>query len=175
MMVYRLDRFGRGGDHRPFNEAGFPAVRITEANENYNRQHQDVRTENGIAYGDVVERVDFAYAAKMTALNVVTLASLASAPPFPTGVTIEGAVSPSTTLKWKRAVGPAADNLAGYRIYWRLTDAPQWTSSRYVGDVSEYRLENVVIDNYAFGVASVSKDGAESPAVYPGASGSFGD
>jgi Zn-dependent M28 family amino/carboxypeptidase len=83
MMIYRLDRFGRGGHHRPFNEAGMPGVRIMETNENYSRQHQDIRTENGIEYGDVIEGVDFDYARKLTALNVVTLASMAGAPPFP--------------------------------------------------------------------------------------------
>lgn len=175
MMVYRLDRFGRGGHHRPFNEAGMPGVRIMETHENYNRQHQDLRTENGVAYGDVIDGVDFDYAAKLTALNAVSLAGLASAPPFPANVAIEGAVSPSTTLKWARPEGKAAKNLAGYRIYWRLTDAPQWTNSRYVGDVAEYTLKNIVIDNYYFGVASVSKDGAESPVVFPGPMGSFGE
>jgi hypothetical protein len=175
MMVYRLDRFGRGGHHRPFNEAGMPGVRIMETHENYNRQHQDLRTENGVAYGDVIEGVDFEYAAKLTALNAVSLAGLASAPPFPANVTIEGAVAPSTTLKWTRPKGKTARNLAGYRIYWRLTDAPQWTHSVYVGDVAEYTLENIVIDNYYFGVASVSKDGAESPVVFPGPMGSFGE
>lgn len=175
MMVYRLDRFGRGGHHRPFNEAGMPGVRIMETHENYDRQHQDLRTENGIAYGDVIEGVNFDYAAKLTALNAVSLAGMASAPPFPSNVTIEGAVSPSTTLKWTRPEGKAAKNLAGYRVYWRLTDAPQWTNSVYVGDVGEYTLKNIVIDNYYFGVASVSKDGAESPVVFPGAMGSFGE
>jgi hypothetical protein len=175
MMVYRLDRFGRGGDHSAFNDLGFPGVRITEANEHYDRQHQDLRVEDGRAYGDVIEGVDFDYAAKLTALNVVALAALASAPPFPSGVTIEGAVRPSTTLRWTRPEGPAAENLAGYRIYWRLTTDPQWTWSRYVGDVTEHTLENIVVDNYAFGVASVAKDGAESPAVFPGPAGSFGE
>ncbi|MCB9954413.1 MAG: M28 family peptidase [Caulobacterales bacterium] len=175
MMVYRLDRFSRGGHHRPFNEAGMPGVRIMETHENYNRQHQDLRTENGIAYGDVIEGVNFDYARKLTALNVVTLAGLASAPPFPAEVTIDGAVSPSTHLKWKKATGKAAKNLAGYRVYWRLTDAPQWTHSLDVGLVDEATLENVVIDNYYFGVASVAKDGTESPVVFPGPMGSFGD
>lgn len=175
MMVYRLDRFRRGGHHRPFNEVGFPGVRIMETHEQYNRQHQDLREENSIAYGDVIEGVNFDYARKLTSLNVVTLASLAAAPPIPSGVEIEGAVQPSTTLKWNRPEGRAARNLAGYRIYWRLTDAPQWTYSRYVGDVTETTLENIVIDNFLFGVASVSKDGAESPVVFPGPAGSFGD
>jgi len=174
MMVYRLDRFGRGGHHRPFNEAGMPGVRIMETHEDYNRQHQDIRVEDGIEYGDVLEAVDFDYAAKLTALNIATLAQLAGAPPFPADVTISGAVRPSTTLSWARPEGEPAANLMGYRVYWRLTDAPQWTHSRYVGDVTEFTLENVVIDNYYFGVSSVAPDGSESPVVFPGPAGSFG-
>ncbi len=175
MMVYRLDRFGRGGHHRPFNAVGIPGVRIMETNENYHRQHQDLRTEDGITYGDTIDGVDFDYAAKLTGLNIVTLASMALAPPFPADVEIEGAVQPSTTLKWTQARGAEAANLAGYRLYWRLTTESQWTSSRYVGNVNEHTLENIVIDNYLFGVASVAKNGAESPVVFPGAAGSFGD
>lgn len=174
MMVYRLDRFGRGGHHRPFNDLGYPAVRVMEANENYNRQHQDLRTEDGIAYGDVIEGVDFGYVAKLTALNAVSLAGMASAPPPPADVSIEGAVTADTTLKWTRAPKAQAPGLAGYRIYWRLTTEPQWTHSLYVGDVAQHTLKNVVIDNYFFGVAAVGKDGSESPVVFPGAAGSFG-
>ncbi len=175
MMVYRLDRFGRGGHHRPFNEKGMPAVRIMEAHENYVRQHQNVRVENGVRYGDTIEGVDFDYAAKLTALDVVTLATLAAAPPFPAEVKIHGAVSPDTTLSWKLPRGKAAENLAGYRIYWRLTDQPQWQWSRWVGRTDRFTLKNIVIDNYFFGVASVSKDGFESPVVFPGPAGSFGE
>ena len=175
MMVYRLDRFRRGGHHRPFNAVGIPGVRIMETHENYNRQHQDLRSENGIDYGDVISGVNFDYARKLTSLNVVALAAMAAAPPFPANVEIEGAVTRSTTLKWLRPEGRAARRLAGYRIHWRLTDAPQWTHSVYVGDVAEYTLENVVIDNYYFGVSSIAKDGAESPVVFPGPAGSFGD
>lgn len=175
MMVYRLDRFRRGGHHRPFNEVGIPGVRIMETNENYNRQHQDLRTEDGIKYGDVIEGVNFDYARKLTSLNAVSLAGMAGAPAFPAGVTIAGAVQPSTTLSWTKAEGPAGENLAGYRIYWRLTTAPQWENSVFVGDVETYTLENVVIDNYFFGVASVAHDGAESPVVFPGPIGSFGE
>ncbi|TZF89299.1 M28 family metallopeptidase [Cognatilysobacter lacus] len=174
MMVYRLDRFGRGGHHRPFNEAGFPGVRVMETNENYDRQHQDVRVENGKAYGDVVAGVDFGYAAKLTALDAVSLAGMAWAPPPPAGVKIEGAVTADTKLSWTRPEAKQAPNLAGYRIYWRLTTDPQWTHSRYVGDVTTFTLKNVVIDNYFFGVAAVAKDGTESPVVFPGAAGSFG-
>lgn len=174
MMVYRLDRFGRGGHHRPFNDIGVPAVRVMETNEHYDRQHQDLRTENGVVYGDTIDGVDFAYAAKLTALNAVTLAGLAGAPPPPADVTIEGAVTADTTLRWSRPPAAQAPQLAGYKLYWRLTTEPQWTHSRYVGNVDEHTLKNVVIDNYFFGVAAVSVDGAESPVVFPGAAGSFG-
>jgi hypothetical protein len=175
MMIYRLDRFGRGGHHRPFNERGIPGVRIMETHENYNRQHQDLRTEDGVEYGDVIDGVNFDYARKLTALNVVSLAGMASAPPFPANVTIEGAVRPSTTLSWTKPTDRAAVNLAGYRVYWRLTTAAQWTNSRYVGDVDTYTLQNIVIDNFLFGVASVSLSGYESPVVFPGITGSFGE
>jgi Zn-dependent M28 family amino/carboxypeptidase len=175
MLIYRLDRFGRGGHHRPFNAAGMPGVRIMETNENYNRQHQNIRVENGIHYGDIIEGVNFDYARKLTALNIVTLASLASAPPFPSNVEIEGAVQPHTTLKWKVPGGPRASNLAGYKVYWRLTTEPRWTHGIFVGNVTEHTLENLVIDNYIFGVASVSRQGFESPVVFPGPNGSFGE
>ena len=175
MMVYRLDRFGRGGHHRPFNDVGMPGVRIMETNEHYDRQHQDLRTENGRVYGDTLDGVDFDHAARLTALNVAVMAQMAGAPPFPAGVTIEGAVQPSTTLSWRMAEGAAAENLAGYRVHWRLTDQPQWQWSRFVGRVDTFTLENVVIDNYYFGVSAVALDGSETPVVFPGPAGSFGD
>lgn len=175
MMIYRLDRFGRGGHHRPFNERGIPGVRIMETHEHYNRQHQDLRTEGGVPYGDVIEGVNFDYARKLTALNVVALAGMALAPPFPANVEIEGAVRPSTTLSWSLPEGKAAGNLAGYKVYWRLTTDAQWNRSKFVGRVDTYTLENIVIDNFLFGVASVSTDGYESPVVFPGATGSFGE
>ncbi|MGM0905937.1 MAG: M28 family metallopeptidase [Pseudomonadota bacterium] len=172
MIVYRLDRFGRGGHHRPFNDLGYAGIRIMETNENYNRQHQDLRVENGIEYGDTIEGVDFDYAAKLTALNAVSMASMSWAPRPPADVEIEGAVKPDTTLRWA-AQEEDEENIAGYKVYWRLTSAPQWQFSRYVGNVNEYTLENVVIDNYIFGVASVSNDGFESPVVFPGPAGTF--
>ncbi|RUO55644.1 peptidase M28 [Pseudidiomarina homiensis] len=175
MVIYRLDRFGRGGHHRPFNDLGYPGVRIMETNENYHRQHQDLRVENGIQYGDTLDGVDFDYAAKLTALNAVSLASMAWAPSPPAEVQIKGAVSPDTTLSWQAPSNAEADLVAGYRIYWRHTDAPNWEFSRDVGKVTEYTLENIVIDNYFFGVASVSQDGFESPVVFPGAAGAFGE
>lgn len=174
MMVYRLDRFGRGGHHRPFNDLGYPAVRVMETHEQYDRQHQDLRTENGRVYGDTIDGVDFAYAAKLTALNAVSLAGMAWAPPPPANVDIKGAVSADTMLNWTRPDPKQAPNLAGYKLYWRLTTESQWTHSRWVGDVTSATLKNVVIDNYFFGVAAVAKDGTESPVVFPGAAGSFG-
>lgn len=174
MMVYRLDRFGRGGHHRPFNDLGYPAVRVMETHEHYDRQHQDLRTERGRVFGDTIDGVDFAYAAKLTALNAVALAGMASAPPPPAHVDIKGAVSADTTLSWTRPDPKQAPNLAGYKLYWRLTTESQWTHSRWVGDVTTATLANLVIDNFYFGVAAVAKDGTESPVVFPGAAGSFG-
>lgn len=164
MMIYRLDRFGRGGHHRPFNDLGYPGIRIMEAHENYTQQHQDIRTEDGIEYGDVVEHVNFAYAAKLTAVNAINMASLAWAPPAPSKVEIGGIVEPSTKLRWEKVSG----DIAGYKIYWRDTTAPQWQHSRFVGDVNEFTLQGIVIDNFFFGVASVGKNGHESPVVFPG-------
>ncbi|MDI1252601.1 M28 family metallopeptidase [Thermomonas sp.] len=174
MMVYRLDRFGRGGHQRPFNDLGYPAVRVMETHEHYDRQHQDLRTVDGRVYGDTIDGVDFAYAAKLTALNAVALAGMAWAPPPPANVDIKGAVSADTTLTWTHPDPKQAPNLAGYKIYWRLTTEPQWTHSRWVGDVGTATLHDIVIDNYFFGVAAVAKDGTESPVVFPGPAGSFG-
>lgn len=174
MMIYRLDRFGRGGHHRPFNEVGFPGVRIMETNENYVMQHQDLRTEDGIKYGDTIDGVDFDYAAKLTGLNAVVMAGMAWAPAPPSDVQIQGAVRPSTTLKWFALNTDENPQLAGYKVYWRLTDSNQWEKSVFVpAGTNEHTLENVVIDNYYFGVASVSKTGFESPVVFPGVTGSF--
>lgn len=173
MVIYRLDRFARGGHHRPFNDLGYPGVRIMETNEHYDRQHQDLRNEDGRHYGDTLEYVDFDYAAKLTALNAVALASMAWAPAPPTGVEISGAVTANTTLTWDPARAEEQDYIKGYRIYWRYTDQPQWQFSRDVGNVTEFTLENVVIDNYFFGVASVNNEGIESPVVFPGPAGTF--
>ncbi|NDV43902.1 M28 family peptidase [Flagellimonas sediminis] len=162
MMVYRLDRFGRGGHHRPFNDAGFAGIRIMEAHENYTQQHQDIRVEDGIAYGDKLEHVNFGYAKKLTAVNAINLASIAWAPPAPTTVEIGGIVEPNAKLRWNKV-----DGAVGYKIYWRDTTSPTWDNARYVGNVTEFVLEGIVLDNYFFGVASVGKDGHESPVVFP--------
>ncbi len=169
-MVYRTDRYGRGGDQVPFLEAGFPAIRVTEAHEDYTRQHQDLRTGNtdhdrGVRYGDTI---DFRYLARVTALNTLTMAALSRAPAPPTDVEITGALATDTTLRWTRV--PAA---AGYRVHWRDTTAAQWQHARAVGDVDHAVLKDVVIDDGFFGVSAVSADGYESPVVFPGFAGSF--
>ncbi|MEQ8239739.1 MAG: M28 family peptidase [Cyclobacteriaceae bacterium] len=164
MMIYRLDRFGRGGHHKPFNDLGFAGIRIMEAHENYNRQHQDIRVEDGIEYGDVLAGVNFDYAKKLTAVNAISLAGLAWAPPAPKNVGIGGVVAPSAILEWDEQKD---DNIAGYKIYWRLTTSPTWDFSRYVGKVNKFTLEGIVIDNYYFGVATVDKSGNESVVVFP--------
>ena len=169
-LVYRTDRYGRGGDQVPFLEAGYPAVRFTEANENYTRQHQDVRTEKGIRYGDTIDGVDFPYLAQVTRLNVLTMASMANAPAPPLGVEIDGAVSTDTTIKWQATPGAA-----GYRVWWRDTTAPQWQHSRYAGNATTATLKNVVVDDAFFGVSAVSAEGYASPVVFPGDAGRFDD
>ena len=171
MLIYRLDRFGRGGHHRPFNVVGIPGIRIMETHEHYDRQHQDLRTENGIVYGDTMEGVDSVYAAKLTALNAITLAGMAGAPPFPANVEATGAVQPSAKLTWETPSN--SGNLAGYRVHWRLTTAPEWTHARFIGKVNEWEFKNLVIDNYFFGVSAVAKNGSETPVVFPGAAGRF--
>jgi len=169
-LVYRLDRFRRGGDHSAFNALGFPAVRFTENAENYRHQHQDVRIEGGVEFGDTLANVDFAYLAKVTATNALTAASMASAPPPPVNVKIAGAVTPDTQLSWTESLGLPA---AGYRVHWRDTSEAAWTHVRDAGVGGTLTLANIAIDDFAFGVASVSADGFESPVVFPGAAGAF--
>ena len=164
MMIYRLDRFGRGGHHRPFNDLGYAGIRIMEAHENYTQQHQDLRTENGIEYGDKLKFVNFDYARKLTAVNAISMASLAWAPPAPENVAIGGIVEPSAKFKWDKV-----DGAVGYKIYWRDTTSPTWDHSRFVGDVSEFTLNGIVIDNYFFGIAAVGPNGHESVVVFPNA------
>lgn len=164
ILIYRLDRFGRGGHHRPFNDLGFPGIRIMEAHENYTQQHQDIRVENGIAYGDVLEHVNFDYAQKLTAVNAINLASLAWAPPAPQEVKIGGIVEPAAKFQWSKV-----DGAVGYKIYWRDTTSPTWDYSRFVGDIESFTLNGMVIDNYFFGIAAVNAAGFESVVVFPNA------
>jgi len=166
MMIYRLDRFGRGGHHRPFNDIGFAGIRIMEAHENYVMQHQDIRVEDGIAYGDVIEGVDFEYAKKLTAVNAINLASIAWAPPAVKKLSIGGIVQAAAKFKWEKVNDP---NISGYKIYWRDTTSPIWQNERFVGDINEYVLEGIVIDNFFFGISTVGKNGFESPVVFPNA------
>ena len=161
MMIYRLDRFGRGGHHRPFNDLGFAGIRIMEAHENYTQQHQDIRTENGIKYGDTFEHVNFGYAKKLTAVNAINLASLACAPKAPKEVFIGGIVEASARLKWNKVEGAKS-----YKIYWRDTTSPTWDYSRYT-ESTQFTLDGIVIDNFFFGVASVGENGYESAVVFP--------
>lgn len=167
-QIWRNDRFGRGGDHSEFLNAGFPAVRITEALENYHRQHQDLRTENGIVYGDTLDGIDWDYLTRATRFNVAALAALARAP-MPPAVTIEGAVTPDTLVKWEPVTGADA-----YVVRWRRTDASQWSESRRVeGNVRELTLPGIRIDDWVFGVSSVAADGQESPVASAVPAGAF--
>jgi hypothetical protein len=167
-MIYRTDRYGRGGDQVPVLAAGFPALRITEAKENYTREHQTPRTENGIAYGDLIGAVDFQYLAQVARLNIVSMAALAMAPPPPV-VGITGAVTYDTNLSWSPVAGAAS-----YRAWWRDSLDPNWTHSRMAGNATSIKLEHVNIDDWLFGVSSISADGYESPVAFPGTGGAQG-
>ena len=167
IMVYRTERYGRGGDQVEMLNAGFPAVRLTEPGEHYDRQHQDVRVENGRAYGDVLSGVDLPYLATVTKLNIASMASMARAPAPPSGVEISGAVSSDTHLAWKPSPGAV-----GYRVHWRGTTEPTWTHTRAASG-TDITLKNVIIDDWLFGVSAISATGDESPVVFPGPAGSF--
>ena len=160
--VRRPDRFARGGDHLPSLELGFPAIRYTVGVENYNHQHQDLRTENGIAYGDTVDKMDFSYLAKVTALNVLTATALAEAPPAPASAILGGAVTSDTTVKWDAALGAQR-----YRVYQRRADAQDWTFVRDV-DGTETVLEGLIVDDHFVGVSAVNAKGAESTITFAG-------
>jgi Zn-dependent M28 family amino/carboxypeptidase len=163
-LIYRRDRYSRGGDHIPFLERGFPAVRFTEPNEDYRHQHQNVRTEEGVRYGDLPEFVDFPYVAQVARVNAAALAMLASAPDAPRNATLSARLSYDTTLSWAASDDP---DLSGYEIVWRPTDAPLWTKSRFVGKVTTFTLPGLSKDNYLFGVRAVDKLGRKSPISYP--------
>ncbi len=164
-MIYRRDRYLRGGDHIPFLEKGFPAVRFTEPNEDYTHQHQNLRTENGVFYGDTIDFVDFGYVANVTKVNMISLASLALAPAKPKNVAIVTArLTNDTDLKWDANTD---SDLAGYEVVWRETTSSVWTNSKFVGNVLTYTAKEMSKDNYFFGVRAVDKDGNKSPVVYP--------
>jgi hypothetical protein len=164
-IVYRRDRYLRGGDQLPFLEAGYPAIRFVEASENFRHQHQNVRIENGVQFGDLPEFVDFAYVASIARVNAAALASLASGPASPKEAAIETVrLENDTTLRWGANSEP---DLAGYRIVWRATTAPDWQHSRDVGNVTRFTLPGVSKDDFLFGVVAMDKDGNTSVAAYP--------
>jgi len=189
MQIWRNDRFGRGGDHTEFLNAGYPAVRFSVGIENYNYQHQDLRVENGIEYGDTADKMDFAYLTRVVKLNVAALAWLASAPP-PPEPTVEGAVSTDTTVAWDPVPGAQ-----GYVVRWRRTDSNQWQEFKEVGralgiegdacprlpreKASLLRLscgvtlKGIRVDDWLFGVSSVSLPGYESPVASAVPGGAF--
>jgi hypothetical protein len=162
--VYRRDRYGRGGDHIPFLERGYPAVRFTEVNEDFRHQHQNVRIENGVQYGDLPQFVDFAYVANVARVNAASLAMLANAPARPKGVTLISRLSDDTELRWEANKEP---DLSGYEIVWRDTSWPYWQGVRSVGNVTSITLKGMSKDNYFFGVRAVDKEGHRSPATFP--------
>ena len=163
-VIQRHDRYLRGGDHMPFLEQGYAALRFTEPNEDFSHQHQNLRTENGKVYGDLIEFVDFDYTAKVAKVNAAALASLALAPAAPKDVKVRtDKLVNDSTLVW--AANPEPD-VAGYRIVWRETTAAGWQGAKFVGNVTEATV-NLSKDNYFFGVQAVDKDGNVSPATYP--------
>jgi len=164
-LMYRRDRYGRGGDHIPFLENGYAAVRFTEPHEDYTHQHQSVKLVDGKQYGDLPEFVDFGYVANAARVNLIGLVNLALAPAKPKGVTmLTGGLTNDTDLKW--TANTDAD-LAGYEIVWRDTTAPFWTNSKFVGNVTTFKFKEMSKDNYFFGVRAVDKSGHKSPVVYP--------
>ncbi len=158
----RPDRFGRGGDHEPFLKLGYPAIRFSVGVENYDAQHQDLRSEGKRVYGDTIDRMDFPYLAKVTAINAATIARLAAAPAAPASASIEGALATDTTVRWQPVT-----NAAGYRIRWRRNDAQDWTNSRDVTG-AEAVLNGVIVDDYFVAVSALSTSGAESVPTFAG-------
>ena len=165
LAVRRPDRFRRGGDHLPSLELGYPAIRFTVGVENYDHQHQDLRVENGRKYGDTVDEMDFPYLARVTALNVALASELADAPAAPDKVSIDGALSSDTTVRWA-----PVDEAAAYRIHWRRADRNDWSDSRLVPATAgtELKLPGIVVDDNFFGVSAVSADGRESIVTFGG-------
>lgn len=165
-LIYRRDRYLRGGDHIPFLESGFPAVRFTEPHEDYEHQHQNVRTEKGVFYGDTPDYLDYGYVANVTRINVASLAALALAPARPSNVGFDlSRLTNDTDLTWE---ANSDRDLRGYEIVWRRTTEPFWTDSRFVGNVTKYTVKEMSKDNYFFGVRAVDKEGNKSPVVFPG-------
>jgi peptidase M28-like protein len=163
-VIYRRDRYLRGGDHIGFLEQGYPAARFSEPNEDFAHQHQDVRVENGKQFGDLVEFCDFDFISRVARVNAATLWSLAAAPGTPKNVRVlTSALTNETQLVWQRGTEP---DLAGYEVVWRETTAPEWTDVVGVGDVTTATID-LSKDNVFFGVRAVSRAGHRSPVAYP--------
>ena len=168
VLELRRDRFGRGGDHTSFNAEGFAAVRFTEWREDFNHQHQEVRVENGVQFGDLIQFVDMNYVVQVARLNAAALASLAAAPPPPVEVKIEaGNLDNNSTLHWKSGAGTPVGT--SYQILWRPMDAPDWTR---FADASSFGQDNSAMlpvskDNVVFGIRAMDAAGHASYAVVP--------
>jgi hypothetical protein len=164
-IIYRRDRFLRGSDNGPFLDQRYPAVRLTEPNEDYRHEHQNVRVENGVQFGDLTQFVDFGYTASVTRVNLASLAALASGPAAPQGVKVEAAtLTVDTTLEWQANTEP---DLAGYEIVYRDTNAPYWQHTIPVGNVTSFTVKGITKDNFLFGVRAVDKDGNRSVVSFP--------
>jgi len=162
MLVFRLDRYLRGGDHYSFNQQGFTAVRLTEFRENFNHQHQNVRTENGIEYGDLPKFVNFDYVANVARTNAATLASLASAPAPPANVRlVTKNVENDTTITWD-----ASPQAANYEVLWRATTSPEWEYVQSALNATRATLP-LSKDNVIFAVRAVDNQGHRSLPVVP--------
>jgi Peptidase family M28 len=164
-LMYRRDRYLRGGDHMPFLERGFPAVRFSEINEDFRHQHQNSRLENSVQFGDLPEFVDFTYTANVARINAAALAALALGPAAPDKAQIETVkLENDTTLRWQANSEP---DLAGYEIVWRDSTAPFWQGREFAGNVTRYTIKNRSKDNFIFGVRAIDKDGNASVVSYP--------
>lgn len=164
-LIFRQDRFLRGGDHRPFNDLGWPAIRLTEPHENYRWQHQDVRTEDGVAYGDLPENLDYTYIAKVATVVAAGIGELSAAPAAPQAVHVDiSGLTPHTTLRWQEN---AEEDLGGYAVVVRPTDHPEWAERFEVKGATEMLLEGYSKDDYLFGVEAFDKAGNRSLPVYP--------
>jgi acetylornithine deacetylase/succinyl-diaminopimelate desuccinylase-like protein len=165
-LVFRRDRYGRGGDHIPFNERGFAAVRLTEPNEDFTRQHQRVEIREGVAYGDVPDRVDFAYVAQVTRINAAVLATLALAPAPPSQARFRTASqSYDTALSWQQHSEP---DVMSYRVLWRQTYQPFWTHAMDVGNTTNAMIPGLSKDDFFFAVQAVDRDGNASLPAFVG-------
>jgi hypothetical protein len=163
-IIYRTDRYGRGGDHSPFLLQGYPAVRFTEGAEDYTHQHQKVRVENGVKYGDLPEFVDFEYVAQIARVNASALASLAAAPAVPSNVTMDSRQGYDTILRWTENKEP---DVAGYEVVWRKTTSPMWEHRERVGLTNSITLKDISKDDFIFGVGAFDRKGHLSPPAYP--------